>query len=515
MTDSYDDIPYDSMAIFETHPANLAMPGLLFGLAPAPPERARVLELGCASGGNLIPMAWHLPNGEFVGVERAAAQAATGQALAAALGLRNIRIIEADVQTLDLAALGEFDYIVAHGFYSWVPAPVRERLFEICTRLLAPQGIAYVSYNTLPGWRQRGMLRDLLLHEARDAATPRARLEAVQNALAPLAAAFAERDDPVSAYLRDELERLRTRHPSYLYHEYLAEENVPVLFRDFMASAARHGLQYLCETELRTMFAPDLGPAALALVERGDDIVEQEQMLDFLYHRFFRQTLLCRAGLDVTRELELGRFEGFAWHALLLPPAPPDLGRAEAEPFHTPEGAVCVATHPLAKAALLELADAYPSAVDYPALLACARARVRAAGGPADETDALLPELVRLYLRQALGLSPQAEAIARGAGDCPRATVLARAQAQANLGHVVTVRHMTMGLDAFTTRLLMLLDGRCSRSELVARLVEDVEAGRLAHAGEPSDRTALTADMTANVERMLEAFARHGLLESD
>jgi hypothetical protein len=314
--------------------------------------------------------------------------------------------------------------------------------------------------------------------------------------------------------LRDELERLRSRHPSYLYHEFLAEENQPVLFRDFMADAARHGLQYLCETELRSMFAPDLGPAALALVERGDDIVAQEQMLDFLDNRYFRQTLLCRAGLAVTRELDLERFETFAWYGLLLPPAPPDLARAAAEPFHTPEGAVCVATHPLAKAALLELADVHPSAVDYPTLLARARARVRAAGGPAEAGEALLPGLVRLYLRQSLGLRPQGEAVARGGGDRPRATALSRAQAAAGLGHVATVRHMAMGLDAFTARLLELLDGRRTRAELVAQLAGDVEAGRLAHTAPRADRQAVIADLAANVERMLESFARHGLLGS-
>ncbi|MCD4811464.1 hypothetical protein K8R14_02560, partial [bacterium] len=64
---SYDEVPYESQSFPQSHPDRLAMLARLFGLSPAPVTQCRVLELGCAGGGNLIPMAFHLPDSEFVG----------------------------------------------------------------------------------------------------------------------------------------------------------------------------------------------------------------------------------------------------------------------------------------------------------------------------------------------------------------------------------------------------------------------------------------------------------------
>lgn len=511
---SYDEIPYDSAPICETHPAHLAIQGTLFGLTPADPERCRVLELGCASGGNLIPMAFHLPGSEFLGVELSGAQVAAGQELIAALGLANVRIEQADVLALDPRALGRFDYILAHGFYSWVPAAVREQLLALCQHALAPQGIAYISYNTLPGWRGRAVLRDMLLYFVRAAATPRARLALATEALEKLEHVFAAQPGTAATTLRAEIARLRTRHPSYLYHEYLAEVNEPMLFSAFMDAAGRHRLQYLCEAELHSMFSDALGAAGAALVDGFDDVLEQEQCIDFLSQRTFRQTLLCRAGLAVNRALDLERFEALAYFACLAPKGPIDLVTARPQPFASPDGAVAVVSHPLAKAAVLALTDAYPDAVDFPTLRQEARTRVRAAGGPAgdDDQDALLTELVRLYLRQFAGASAAPRKFFRTVSERPCATTLARAQAALGLGHAASARHLPMGLDAFAMRLLSRLDGSHTRSELATLLVDDVTQGRLQLDPALPDPAALAAIVTENCERLLAMFARHGLL---
>lgn len=511
--DSYDEIPYDSTPIYETHPGNLALPAALFGLQPPPAERCRYLELGCASGGNLIPLAYHLPDSEFLGIERSAAQVRAGQALIAELGLRNIRIEPADVLTLDPPSLGTFDFIVAHGFYSWVPEPVRRRLFEIAAIALAPQGIVYVSYNTLPGWRLRGMIRDLLRYRTGGLESPRARLAAAHDVLERYQESLAGQSDATAVTLRDEIARLRTRHPSYLYHEYLVEENTPFLFSEFMAGAARHGFQYLCEAELQTMFSDNLGAAASSWVDAFDDLIAQEQVMDFLRLRTFRQTLLCRSDIALQRELDIERFAGFAYHASLVPDEPIDLVRAAAQTFRCQDGGQCVATRPLAKAALLELGDRHPDAVAFPELAACAAARVRAAGGSDDDHEALLLELVRLLLRQVIGATLEPERFARAARTRPRATTLARAQARAGLGHVATRRHKPMGVDPFVTALLGHLDGRHDRDRIVALLHADLASGRFAL--ETTTARVSREEIAVNVERMLDLFAQHGLLEAE
>lgn len=226
--DSYDAIPYQSTPLTDTHPAHLAVIGRLFGLETADPDRCRVLELGCASGGNLVPLAWNLPESSFLGLELSARQAAEGAESVRALGLGNIEIRQGDILTFD-AGTERFDYIIAHGVYSWVPEPVRERLLALCGELLAPNGVAYISYNTLPGWRMKGMLRDMLLHHVRGVDDPALRLQGAHDLLAFLDTATAGLEALSARFLREEIAHLRTAHPSYLYHEYLETFNEPQL----------------------------------------------------------------------------------------------------------------------------------------------------------------------------------------------------------------------------------------------------------------------------------------------
>jgi tRNA/tmRNA/rRNA uracil-C5-methylase (TrmA/RlmC/RlmD family) len=116
-------------------------------------------------GDNLVPMALGLPAARFVGVDLSPRQVEVAQRTIAALGLSNIEFREADIAAID-ASWGEFDYVIAHGVYSWVPEPVRERLLALCNANLAANGVAYVSYNTNPGWRVHGMIRDMMIYHA-------------------------------------------------------------------------------------------------------------------------------------------------------------------------------------------------------------------------------------------------------------------------------------------------------------------------------------------------------------
>ena len=137
-----------------------------YGMHPVSPERCRVLELGCAAGGNIVPMAEQFPRSEFVGLDASARQISSGQERVARLGLKNIQLLVADLLNWD-GGDQQFDYIICHGVYSWVPPAVRETILKICKRHLSPQGVAYISYNTFPGWRARGMMVDLLKHHTR------------------------------------------------------------------------------------------------------------------------------------------------------------------------------------------------------------------------------------------------------------------------------------------------------------------------------------------------------------
>src|SRR5262245_5469668 len=176
MPTSYDELPYQSVAFAQTHPDRLATVATLLGLEPPRVDKCRVLELGCAAGGNPTPIAESLPEAKFVGIHLTARQVADGKQIIARLGLGNIQLQQGDIAALR-PDLGTFDYIICHGVFSWVPKAVQDAIFTICKQCLAPDGVAFVSYNTLPGWRMRGMIRDMMLYHAAQFSEPRRKVE--------------------------------------------------------------------------------------------------------------------------------------------------------------------------------------------------------------------------------------------------------------------------------------------------------------------------------------------------
>ena len=507
MTDSYDELPYRSVPHPDSHPTHLAVLGRLLGIPAPDPYRCRVLELGCAAGGNLIPIAWYLPETECVGIERSARQAEDGNRLIGALGLANCRILAADLRDVG-AELGRFDYVVAHGVFSWVPDEVRASVLGLCRDLLAPNGIAFLSFNTLPGWRLRGALRDMLLAHCRGVEGTAARLEKAGELLRFLAAAQADATDPAAAYVRQEVRYLLGAHPSYLYHEYLAATNEPLLFRDFATLVQAHGLQYLADATLATMFPSTLGPGAEQALAAIDDQVELEQLIDFVRLRNFRRALLCHAEVEVDREISLERVQALAFYADLPVLPPLVLDREEPQDLPLAGGARATVGHPLVKAALDCLAARFPASVDFPTLLAGAGARVLSAGGGAlaAQATALATELFSLFAAGAVRAEPAARDPRPQRADSRGLNRLCRALAAQ--GHLATPRHQAIDLDRFGVRLAGLLDGSRDPAALAGALQDavarDEGPGR---AAAPSP-----AAVRVNVERLLELFRRQGVL---
>ena len=142
----------------------------LHGLPSPDPATARVLEIGCGAGGNLIAMAVATPGIRALGIDLAAAPIAEGRAAIEAVGIDNVELRQGDVCDLRDGQLGEFDYVIAHGVYAWVPEPVRDALLAAIHSHLAADGLAYVSYNANPGGYMRRALREAGLWYAGDAA---------------------------------------------------------------------------------------------------------------------------------------------------------------------------------------------------------------------------------------------------------------------------------------------------------------------------------------------------------
>lgn len=303
LASSFDALPYRHGAIPATHPARLGVIARLLGRSAAPPDRCRVLELGCGEGMNLLPLAERFPDSEFVGVDFSAEQIRVGEEARRAAGIGNARLICADLRKFEPEA-GAFDYVIAHGVYSWVSDDVKDRVLQLCTRALALEGIAYVSYNVHPGWGLLGSLRTIVRAELAQAPDPR---EHARRLLPALQRAFAGQDTPYAKLMSEALVSMLAKPEALLFHDELDVVNDPVTFLDFTKHATAHGLHYLAEADFSSMPLDHLPVAAQTeLTGLGVDFFRGQQLLDLLGNRMFRASLLTRSASPPAAQLDPG-----------------------------------------------------------------------------------------------------------------------------------------------------------------------------------------------------------------
>lgn len=312
---------YKTFARRETHPARLGALARLQGIKAASAAECSVFEIGCGDGGNLIPLAAQYPNSQFVGVDADTALIEKGCKEIKALGLTNLQLECADISSYAFTEKS-FDYVICHGVFSWVSEEVQSAIVAKAARALAPDGVFFVSYNTFPGWRQRGVVRDILLTGARRARSddPQERYTHALSFLNTIAKNRVGGEDPFAAYIREANHRIQTSEPSYVLQEFLGRHNTPLLFQDFMRVAHGNSLQFLSESRVVMMSADDLQPALREYVESiQDDIIGREQVLDIFRNRTFRETLLCRAERSLQRGLSVDAFKSLTMVANYLP----------------------------------------------------------------------------------------------------------------------------------------------------------------------------------------------------
>ena len=506
--ESYDRVPYPSQAQHHTHPDHLAALAILHGLDAAPPQRCRVLELGCSDGGNLIAMAAELGESAFVGVDLSPRQIEVGRAFAAELGLTNVELQARNITDVD-ASSGTFDYVICHGVFSWVSPEVQERILDVCRERLAPHGVAYLSYNTYPGWHLRSMIRDMVLFHARGVDDPEEKTSKAFELVAFLADAAGKGDDAHAALMRGTREHFQEfadrRH--YVLHEYLEETNAPVYFHELAARAARHGLQYLSEAEPQTVDVENLSPAVADRVRSfSGDRIEREQYVDFLTNRTFRRTLFCSADRAVAREASPARLRRLFVSSSVKPVSEhPLLANGVTESFRGENGQTFSSTHSLAKTTFVALAAVWPRALSFDELLAKTGA---------DEV-ALADLLGSLHASGVVDLHATSPRCTEVVGRFPRVTELARRQAAAGL-LVTNQRNRVLKLDDPIARFLVRnLDGTRDRAALVRLLDHEVASGRLSVAIDDHpirEPHRVPAVLQAVLEHHLRKMAEYALL---
>jgi methyltransferase-like protein len=459
----YDQVRYPGHAYAHTHPEHLYVLGRLHGMSPVDPARCRVLEIGCGDGANLVPMAWQSPGSRFVGFDLAETSIATGREMIRAMGLSNLELHQMDLMDLPDSA-GPFDYIIAHGFYSWVPAVVRERMLALAGKLLSSQGIAFVSYNAYPGGHLRNLVREMVLFHVNHAPDPATKVEQARAFLGFLGDGIANLDEH-GRLLKAEVARVREFDPAHFFHDDLAAINQSFYLHEFVAQAAAHGLQYLSDADFPSTqdsrMPPDVRETLGQLSGRP---VLKAQYLDFLKFRRFSQTLLCHEDVRLERHPGPASMREFFTCGII------ETVSGRSDEWRSPRGARMRSGHPVAQAAFAAIGKRWPGRWDFASLT---DAVLQEAGGSRDTVgDVLAKVLWEAFTVGMIDAYPARESFALKPSEKPVASELARHQLTRG-NSIVTLLHGTVGVGDATGRLLIsLLDGTRDREALVAAMAE-------------------------------------------
>lgn len=516
----YDEMPYASASYQQSHPNRLGGMARLFGVEAALPSRARVLELGCADGSNILPMAEMAPSAHFLGIDGSRVQIEAGQRALAAAGVENVELRRQDIREFSESA-GEFDYIIAHGVYSWVPEEVRAKLLAICERHLAANGVAYISYNALPGWNLRRSLRDMLLFHTQALPDATSKVQQARALLKFLADGISPNDNGYGTLLRNELKAIEESEISFFRHDLLGNENTPCYFHEFIAQAHQHGLQYLGEPSLAQMLATNFPPTVSKTLEQvSGNLIVQEQYMDFLRNRTFRQTLLCRQGVKLARNVGPDQVRGLAFQSLLVPLAGPiDLTDGANATFRLAGGQQLTVADAFLKAAFQILAENSGNILGYSKLLESARqkaqaSRVMEAVQQEQVDDATLAtNLTQLIGKGLVEVYAEPVQSSSTVPDRPMVGRLARYQAM-NTRAITSRVHSHIATDIFGRHVIHACDGTRTQDELTDHLIELCKQGilQIAESGQPLvDELRIRELIQPRVRAMLVALTQGGM----
>jgi methyltransferase-like protein/2-polyprenyl-3-methyl-5-hydroxy-6-metoxy-1,4-benzoquinol methylase len=461
---SYDEVPYPGGTYRATHPSHLAMVARLCGISPAPPARCRVLELGCSMGANIIPMAEDLPESQFVGIDLSAKQVKLGKEVVEQLHLKNIELRHCGINDVD-ESFGKFDYIICHGVYSWVPPEVQRGILDCGRKLLTPNGILYVSYNTYPGWHLRGVVREMMRYHVETFDTPQRKIRQARGLLDFLVKSARSRSQAYNSLLKEEAEILENRLDSYIYHEHLEEYNEPVYFHEFVKRVDQAGLRYLADAAISSMVAQMFDESTAELL-KDVPLLRREQYMDFLRSRMFRCSLLCHQ--YVSPNYRMASHNLTPLHVALHQPLEGKPGEKEGEMVWKHSTGQVTTQKPITNA-LERLNRSYPAWVAVQDLLD--EVPDDSAKGP------LLDALMMSFIRGLMQVADTPANVSSIVSNKPQCTPLSRFQAER--GSKITSRmHTDYVFQPQQRFLIALMDGTRTIDQLAEELRSAVAAGR-------------------------------------
>lgn len=509
---AYDTLPYPSMTFPQTHPDHLAAIGRFYGLKAAPPENCRVLELGCGDGTNLNWQAVTLPESRFVGVDLSKLHINGARDDLSELNLSNIEFYQKDVLDIGEKTFGTFDYIIAHGLFSWVPDFVREKILDLYQELLNPNGIGYISYNVFPGCHRRKIVSDAMRFLTKNIQDP---LEKVQKGVS-FARFLTENTGHLPTYrdiLKFELEGMDDRGEANIFHDDLSEENRPFYFSEFIELAENHDLQYLSEAERFTAQPRNLPAEVIKkLDDLSKNIIEYEQYVDFFLSTRFRQTLLFRKENKVDRNFTPAKIKQFYVSSNLRPVSENvDISGTTEEKFTNPKGANAATNHPLTKTALMYLYESGTHRIKFADLIDKSRKLLAkknfVSGDWKKESDITASLFFQIHSPNSIRFHVNQSGAVEKVSEKPKVSEFTRLQADRNQD-ITTFHGLNLSLDdEFMRELICLLDGTRNSENLTSEMVDKFHPD-----AEKADRPRIKEQTADQISQSLHQLAKFGLL---
>ncbi len=303
MNNSYNQIPYETSYLAETDPQLLQARAFLFGLNAKDKNEAKILEIACGSGENLIELAKKYPQSKFLGFDEAEKPISKAIETAKYFGLKNIQFQQKTIS--DFSSSENFDYIIAHGVFSWVNENNRNKILEIVKNNLSENGVFYISYNIMPGFSFSEVLRNMLYFHSAEIEDNEEKLKHSHNLLNFISETL--KFYPENNYTKqfnDEYQKLKSQPDWYIFHEFLEKNNKAFYFYEFVNLIKNFDLQYLSEVSIASMNIENLPKFAYDVLSNVDDILRVEQYIDFILNRKFRASLLCKSKIQLNRNLQ-------------------------------------------------------------------------------------------------------------------------------------------------------------------------------------------------------------------
>jgi methyltransferase-like protein/SAM-dependent methyltransferase len=503
---SYDVLAYPSFIFPQTHPDRLSAIAKILGMNPAPAEKCRVLELGCGTGTNLNWLAHNLPESEFIGIDLAQIHISEAEKNKAELELQNVSFFSKDVLEISQETFGKFDYIIAHGLFSWVPDFVREKTLQLYDELLNPNGVGFISYNVYPGFHRRQIVRDIMRFYTQKIENP---LEKVREGVDFIEFLSSHADGLTEQMFKHELEDFARRRAENIYHDDFAEINQPFYFTEFIAEAEKHNLQFLSECDYfphQPNNLPD--EAAKRFSEISRNTIEYEQYSDFVKCRQFRQTLLCKKDINLDRESDPLKIKNFYISSLFKADSPNiDLAPNSVKQFINDKNTRIDVSHNLTKVVLALLSNSGWHLLKFEDLIKQSREFLEFLGvifkDLENEVKITAYTLFQLYSPYKIEFHTAKSNALNFVSEKPLADKFARWH---STRENFAVNFYGFKLDTqnnFLSLLLPMLDGTRTREDLLAELTEIIRA---------DGEEAILAELPEKLDENLFELAKTGFL---